>query len=66
MSKRLFGREALAYARATEADDMLVRDANGEWAWTSVADAVDAQERAEEEGVLPTPLVVMIDVEDRT
>jgi hypothetical protein len=64
MSKRLFGREAIAFARAHEADDMLVRDADGEWAWTSVADAVEAQERAEDEGVLPIPRVVMIDSEE--
>lgn len=61
MIKRLFGREAIAYARAQEADDILVRSEDGEWCFASLSDAIEAQDRADEEGVLPIPRMVMID-----
>lgn len=62
MSKRLFGIDAIAYARAQEADDILVRGEDGEWRFASLSDAMDAQDRADEEGASPAPCVVMIDV----
>jgi len=61
MSRRLIGREAIDFARAQEADDLLVRGEDGEWTWTSLADALEAQQRAEDSGEEPVPCVVRID-----
>ena len=63
MSTRLYGHEAIDYVRARELDDILVRDAEGDWRWTGLADALDAQWAAEKAGDEPAQHVVMIDVE---
>jgi len=64
MSTRLYGQEAIDAARAQEADDILVRNANGEWRWASLDDAIEAHWRAEHAADQPAPCVVMFDLED--
>jgi len=64
MSTRLYGQEAIDAARAQEADDILVRNAKGEWRWASLDDAIEAHWRANRAANQPAPCVVMFDVED--
>jgi hypothetical protein len=62
MTTRLYGHAAIDHVRTNMLDDILVRDAAGEWRWTGLDDALDAQWAAEKAGD-PDPRVVMIDAE---
>ena len=62
MTTRLYGQAAIDHVRTHELDDILVRDAEGNWRWTGLDDALDAQWAAEKAGN-PEARVVMIDAE---
>jgi hypothetical protein len=62
MTTRLYGQAAIDHVRTHELDDILVRDAAGNWRWTGLDDALDAQWAAEQAGETD-PRVVMIDAE---
>jgi hypothetical protein len=62
MTTRLYGYAAIEYVRTNELDDILVRDTEGNWRWTGLDDALDAQWAAEQAGE-PEARVVMIDAE---
>lgn len=64
MSTRLYGNQAIAFARTHELDDLLVRDADGSWRFAGLNDAIDAQWWAENVADAPAPTVVAVDLED--
>jgi hypothetical protein len=64
MSTRLYGNEAIAFARENELDDLLVCDAEGNWRFAGLADAIEAQSWAENMADAPAPRVVAVDLED--
>jgi hypothetical protein len=64
MSTRLYGNEAIAFAREHEVDDLLVCDAHGEWHFAGLDDAIEAQWWAENMADTPAPRVVAVDLED--